>query len=133
MPVFNDEKYLEESINTVINQTLKDIELICVNDGSTDDSIDILCNLKKKHDFIKIYSQYNQGSGKARNNGIEYYRDIQLSLCIRVCPQSVFGFPADRCNDIPVPAGELCCLTGSAGIRLCLLYLTGTFFCCISV
>ena len=71
MPVFNDEKYLEESINTVINQTLKDIELICVNDGSTDNSIDILCNLKKKHDFIKIYSQYNQGSGKARNNGIE--------------------------------------------------------------
>lgn len=71
MPVFNDEQYLEESINTVINQTLNDIELICINDGSTDDSLNILCKLKKKHDFIKIYSQYNQGSGKARNNGIE--------------------------------------------------------------
>ena len=71
MPVFNDEQYLEESINTVVNQTLKDIELICINDGSTDDSLNILYNLKKKYDFIKIYSQYNQGSGKARNNGIE--------------------------------------------------------------
>lgn len=71
MPVYNDELYLEESINTVVNQTLKDIELICINDGSTDGSLTILNNLKKKHDFIKIFTQYNQGSGKARNNGIQ--------------------------------------------------------------
>ena len=71
MPVFNDEKYLEESISTIINQTINDIELICINDGSTDNSLNILNQLKKKHDFIKIYSQYNQGSGKARNLGIK--------------------------------------------------------------
>ena len=71
MPVFNDEVYLEESINTVVNQTLKDIELICINDGSTDNSLNILNNLKQKYGFIKIFNQYNQGSGKARNNGIQ--------------------------------------------------------------
>ena len=71
MPVYNDEVYLEESINTVNNQSLKDIELICINDGSTDDSINILNRLKEKYDFIKIYNQYNQGSGKARNKGIQ--------------------------------------------------------------
>lgn len=71
MPVYNDELYLEESINTVAKQTLKDVELICINDGSTDESLNILNRLKEKYDFIKIYNQYNQGSGKARNNGIQ--------------------------------------------------------------
>lgn len=71
MPVFNDEKYIEESISTVVNQTMDDIELICINDGSTDNSLKILKELKKRHDFIKIFNQYNQGSGKARNNGIK--------------------------------------------------------------
>ena len=70
MPVYNDEEFLEESINTVINQTLDDIELVCIDDGSTDNSLDMLINLKHKYNFIKVYSQYNQGSGKARNNGI---------------------------------------------------------------
>ena len=70
MPVFNDADRLDKSINTVINQTLKDIELICVNDGSTDDSLEILNEFAKEHEFIKVLSQENQGSGKARNYGM---------------------------------------------------------------
>lgn len=71
MPVFNGSPFLENSIGSVAKQTLKDIELICVDDGSTDDSIELLGNLSNKYDFIKIISQANQGSGVARNNGIK--------------------------------------------------------------
>ena len=45
-------------------ETLKDVEIVCVNDGSTDDSLDVLNDLSKKYDFIKVFSQENQGSGK---------------------------------------------------------------------
>ncbi len=71
MPVYNDENYLEKSINSVINQSLKDIELICINDGSTDNSLKILKDLKRKYNFIKIMSQENKGSGEARNIGLK--------------------------------------------------------------
>ena len=70
MPVYNDADRLDTSITTVINQTLKDIELICVNDGSSDDSLKILNEFAEQYDFIKVLSQENQGSGKARNYGI---------------------------------------------------------------
>ena len=72
MPVFNDEDYLKESIESVDAQTFKDLELICVNDGSTDSSLDILNEFSLKHDFIKVYSQENNGSGSARNNGLNH-------------------------------------------------------------
>lgn len=70
MPVFNESDLLEKSILSVSNQTLDDLELICVDDGSTDDSLNVLNELSEKHDFIKVFSQENQGSGKARNLGM---------------------------------------------------------------
>lgn len=70
MPVYNASRFLEMSCGCVAKQTLKDIELICVDDESTDDSLEILNNLKSKYDFIKIFTQENQGSGKARNYGM---------------------------------------------------------------
>lgn len=70
MPIYNAEDVLEQSINSVINQTLDDIELVCIDDGSVDNSINILNEYSEKYDFIKVYSQKNQGSGKARNLGM---------------------------------------------------------------
>ena len=70
MPVYNDAKLLNKSINSFLNQTLDNIELICINDGSTDNSLDILNNYSKNYDSIKVFSQKNSGSGKARNYGI---------------------------------------------------------------
>lgn len=70
MPVYNDESVLEQSINSVLKQTLKDIELICINDGSTDGSLDVLNDFAQKNSIIKVISQENQGSGKARNYGM---------------------------------------------------------------
>lgn len=67
MPVFNDEEYLCESIDSILKQTLKDIEIICVNDGSTDNSLEILNEYSKKHDFVKVFTKENEGSGIARN------------------------------------------------------------------
>ncbi|MCD7782065.1 MAG: glycosyltransferase [Methanosphaera sp.] len=71
MPVYNAEEYLERTINSVFEQTLSDIEVICVDDGSTDNSMNILNHLAKQYGNIKVYSQENQGSGKARNHGID--------------------------------------------------------------
>lgn len=71
MPVYNAENFLETSCNSVYNQTFKDVELICVDDGSTDGSLSKLYELKEKYNFIKIYTQENQGSGKARNYGMD--------------------------------------------------------------
>ena len=70
MPVYNASQFLEVSCQSVAKQTLKDLELICVDDGSTDESLETLNKLKEKYSFIKIFSQKNQGPGKARNLGI---------------------------------------------------------------
>lgn len=70
IPVYNVEKYLEECLNSVLNQTFKDIEVICVNDGSTDDSLAILKSYEKKDNRIRIFSQENKGQGSARNFGL---------------------------------------------------------------
>ena len=71
MPVYNTEKYLKEAIDSVLNQSFKDFELICINDGSTDNSPEILENYKKKDKRIKIINQKNQGLGAARNKGLK--------------------------------------------------------------
>ena len=70
MPVYNASRFLKMSCGSVSKQTLKDVELICVDDGSTDDSLDLLNKLKEKFNFIKIFTQENQGSGQARNYGM---------------------------------------------------------------
>ena len=71
IPVYNVEKYLRECLDSVINQTLKDIEIICVDDGSTDSSLEILKEYAAKDSRIKIITQQNQHAGVARNNGLE--------------------------------------------------------------
>ena len=71
MPVYNAGELLKESIESAVKQTLKDIEILCVDDGSTDNSVEILKDLSKKYDCIKIYTQENEGSGSARNRALD--------------------------------------------------------------
>ena len=71
MPIYNVENYLDEALNSAENQTLKDLEIICVNDGSTDKSLEILKRHAKKDKRIKIINQKNQGVSVARNIGIK--------------------------------------------------------------
>lgn len=70
IPVYNKEKFLSKCLDSILNQTLKDLEIICVNDGSTDNSLSILKNYAKQHKQIKIITQKNQGLSGARNSGL---------------------------------------------------------------
>ena len=74
IPIYNTEKYLSLCLNSIINQTLKNIEIICVDDGSTDNSIKILKHYQEKDKRLIIISQKNKGSGIARNRGINISR-----------------------------------------------------------
>ena len=70
MPVYNAGRFLDESVNSILNQTLDDLELICVDDGSTDDSLSILNDFASKDDRVKVFSLDHQGGGNARNYGL---------------------------------------------------------------
>ena len=74
IPCYNVEKYLRECLDSVVNQTLKEIEIICINDGSPDRSLDILNEYQKQDSRFVIIDQENQGVGRARNNGIKAAR-----------------------------------------------------------
>ncbi len=70
VPVYNVEKYLIQCMDSIVSQTLKNIEIICVNDGSTDKSRDLLGDYAAKDSRIKVLDQKNGGYGKAMNVGI---------------------------------------------------------------
>lgn len=100
MPVFNAIKYIKQSIDSVYNQSISNFELICVDDGSQDGSAEFLSAESKKRDNLIFLFQDHQGSGVARNYGIEvargkyiafldaddmYYDSSALELMVNVC------------------------------------------------
>ena len=70
IPVYNMGQYLEECMESIVHQTLKEIEVITVDDGSTDDSLSILKKYSDIYDNFVVLTQENQGAGPARNQGI---------------------------------------------------------------
>ncbi len=70
IPVYNTEEYLREALDSIVDQTLKDIEIICINDGSTDGSAEILEEYAKKDNRISIITQENKGLSCSRNAGM---------------------------------------------------------------
>ncbi len=71
IPNYNNEKYIEQCIRSVLNQTYNNYEIIIVDDGSNDRSVEIIETLSKKDERIKLMKQYNQNASIARNRGIE--------------------------------------------------------------
>jgi glycosyltransferase involved in cell wall biosynthesis len=71
MPVYNAGEYLTRAIGDVLKQSLTELELICVNDGSTDNSLSIIKSFMKRDSRIKLVSQQNGGTSVARNTGLE--------------------------------------------------------------
>ena len=71
VPVYNTSRFLRECVDSLINQTLKNVEFIFVDDGSTDNSVEILKQYQKKDDRITILQQENLHAGTARNNGMK--------------------------------------------------------------
>jgi glycosyltransferase involved in cell wall biosynthesis len=80
VPVYNPGKYLCQCLDTIISQTLKEIEIICVDDGSTDGSAEVLAQYQQKDNRIRIVTQENKGGGPARNTGLEIARGEYLSF-----------------------------------------------------
>lgn len=71
IPVYNTELYVRQTIQSILGQTLHDIEIITVDDGSTDNSLSILSELAEQDHRIKIFAHKNQGVSVARNIGLE--------------------------------------------------------------
>lgn len=102
IPVYNAEKYLRKCLESVINQTFKDIEILCINDGSTDSSLNILNEYAEKDERVRVFSQKNSGPAVARNVGLaeaggEYLWFIdaddwmELNACEILCSLFVFN------------------------------------------
>ncbi|MGN1166532.1 MAG: glycosyltransferase family 2 protein [Lachnospiraceae bacterium] len=80
VPIYNAESYLRKSMNCILSQTLKEIEIICVDDGSTDQSGEILKDFAKADARIQIITQKNAGAGAARNAGLKRAKGEYLSF-----------------------------------------------------
>lgn len=80
VPVYNVEEYLGKCLDSLVTQTLSDIEIIAINDGSIDSSLDILEQYKEKYDNIRIYSKENGGLSDARNYGLQYVKGEYIAF-----------------------------------------------------
>ena len=80
IPIYNSEKFLSLSLNNVLSQSLENIEILCIDDGSSDNSLQILKNYEKIDKRLKIIHQNNGGAGKARNTGIKISRGKFISF-----------------------------------------------------
>jgi len=108
MPVYNNEKYLAECIESVLNQEFRDIELICVNDGSTDRSLEIIKSYAKNDNRLVVITQSNQGVGCARNNAIKYAKGEWLAFCDGddIVPRTAYRHFYSATNNVDVVVGE---------------------------
>lgn len=80
IPIYNAEGYISKCMDSLVNQTFKDFEIIAINDGSTDSSAKILKKYQNKYPFIKVINQNNAGQAIARNKGIELATGTYLTF-----------------------------------------------------
>lgn len=71
VPVYNVEKYINECLSSLINQTYKNIEIVVINDGSSDNSLSLIEEYSRIDDRIRVIDQKNMGLGYTRNVGID--------------------------------------------------------------
>lgn len=81
VPIYNSDKYLEETLESLVNQSLKEIEIILVNDGSTDNSKNICKKYKERDNRIIYIEQKNSGPSTARNRGISIATGKYIGFC----------------------------------------------------
>ncbi len=131
IPVYNDEKHLKECLDSVSNQTLDDIEIICINDGSTDSSLEIL-NEYSTDKRITIITQTNQGSAIARNKGLDIAQGEYIGFLdaddIYINRQSLeIMFDAAKKHDASMISANLKFLTPERNLISNPHYKRGTF------
>ncbi len=81
IPIYNGEKYITETIQSIISQTYPIFEIIVINDGSTDGSLQIIENISKEFSNVIILNQKNSGPAAARNNGIRNSNGEYIAIC----------------------------------------------------
>lgn len=80
VPICNVEKYLDECLSSLQKQTLKDIEIICINDGSTDSSLDIINKFASEDPRFVVIDKPNSGYGDSMNRGLETAKGKYISI-----------------------------------------------------
>lgn len=80
IPVYNVEAYIRATLDCLLNQSISDYEVICVNDGSTDGTLDILREYEAQYPQIRVFDQQNQGAAVARNRGIAEAKGAYLAI-----------------------------------------------------
>ena len=110
VPIYNAEKYLKGTLKSLTEQTLKEIEIICVNDGSTDNSGSILEECAKKDSRIKIITQQNRGQSAARNAGIKTAKGEFIGFLDAddFVDASAFEKLYNKSKDCDIVIGDIC-------------------------
>ena len=118
IPVYNCERFLNQCINSVLMQTLDNIEVICIDDGSTDQSVDIIKKKSLADNRIVLFQQENKGAGIARNIGIDkakgkyvafldaddfYIDNDALRLMFDACEKNGLSAPQTAGHSRPCP------------------------------
>ena len=80
VPVYNVEQYLKKCLDSVISQTYTNLEIILVDDGSTDNSLSICREFEKLDARVRVFSQNNRGPGSARNTGLNHAKGIYIAF-----------------------------------------------------
>lgn len=81
LPIYNMAKYIRPCLNSLVAQNISELEIICVDDGSTDETISILNEYVAAHNNIRLYTQVNSGAGAARNLGLSHARGEFVYFC----------------------------------------------------
>lgn len=80
VPCYNVEKFLDQCLASIVGQTFRDMEIICINDGSTDSTLDIIKKYAAQDDRIKIIDKENEGYGKSMNRGLDMARGKYIGI-----------------------------------------------------
>jgi glycosyltransferase involved in cell wall biosynthesis len=122
VPMYNVELYLEKCVESIEKQTYQNIEVILVDDGSKDNTLEIANNLAKKYDNINVYMQKNQGQGAARNTGIahlhgEYvmFIDADDFMSTEMCEKLLTIMLRFRLDIVECSYQEVFCLINTMG------------------
>ena len=117
MPIYNKVAYVQESLTGILLQSLCDIELICIDDGSTDGSAEIIADFAGKDSRVRLISQSNQGAGVARNVGIkaakgEYIAFLDADDFYPTQDILVRLYAAAKTNNADICGGSFCEVDG---------------------
>lgn len=120
IPVYNASDYLEESLDCILNQTLDDLEVLCVDDGSADNSLEILNDIASRDSRVKVFHQENRGGGAARNVAIPHatgnyiyfmdaddkLKDYALEKCLKISEERNLDFLLFKAINYAEDTGE---------------------------